>query len=467
MHTSSNRFVFISIASLITAILLLVLPTPRVTSAVGTGVDVHVDTTTDEYNGPDCSLRDAIQTINLGSNHGGCTRVNNLTAYDKVLLPSGTYMLTINGTNEDFDVTGDLDIRKSMTISETGVTSPTVTGNPDWDDRIFDVVTGTVTIKGLIISGGAISTTMHDIGGGGVLIEPGTSLIMNNSRVTSNFVNGYVTHGGGIYNHGTATLNNVMIDGNTAETGGGIENWDTGTATLSNVTLDGNTAAYGGGIENLGTVNATNVTLDGNSTDPLYGEGGGGIKNFGILILTNSTVSGNTAGMGGGIYNIFGTGTLVNVTLAGNSAITGGGLYHNANTGSDHLTVENTIGSSAQGANCYVDPGSATQITSSGYNLSSDATCAPYLNQSGDLNNTDPKLGPLANNGGPTPTHALLPGSPAINRIPLITNGCGTTITTDQRGFPRPWPTGGRCDIGAFEFQANNNVLLFLPFIKK
>lgn len=96
-------------------------------------------------------------------------------------------------------------------------------------------------------------------------------------------------------------------------------------------------------------------------------------------------------------------------------------------------------------------------ITSLGYNLEFGNTCV--FTATGDITSTNPLLGPLANNGGTTQTMALQAGSPAINRIPNGTNGCGTTITTDQRGFIRVGP----CDIGAFEYV----LRLFLPLILK
>ncbi|MCS7222228.1 MAG: choice-of-anchor Q domain-containing protein [Anaerolineae bacterium] len=95
-------------------------------------------------------------------------------------------------------------------------------------------------------------------------------------------------------------------------------------------------------------------------------------------------------------------------------------------------------------------------MTSQGHNLSDDATCAAWLTASGDLNHTDPRLGPLQDNGGPTPTHALLPGSPAINAGTNV--GCPPT---DQRGVPRP--QGPRCDIGAFE----RGFTVYLPLVMR
>jgi hypothetical protein len=114
------------------------------------------------------------------------------------------------------------------------------------------------------------------------------------------------------------------------------------------------------------------------------------------------------------------------------------------------MTLKNTIIASGQsGANCVVATGSFGSLLSSGYNLSSEGTCTPYLNQPTDLNNENPNLGPLADHGGPTLT--VLPNLPskAIDAIPNGTNGCGTTLTTDQRAAPRP--INGQCDIGAVE----------------
>ena len=102
------------------------------------------------------------------------------------------------------------------------------------------------------------------------------------------------------------------------------------------------------------------------------------------------------------------------------------------------------IVNSSAGGNCA---GLTQYLTDNGYNLSSDGTC--NLIPGTSLPNTNPNLGLLADNGGPTQTHALLTGSPAIDRIPSGANGCGTTITTDQRGVTRP--QGANCDSGAYE----------------
>src|SRR5262249_6109309 len=100
---------------------------------------------------------------------------------------------------------------------------------------------------------------------------------------------------------------------------------------------------------------------------------------------------------------------------------------------------------------------------SEGYNLSSDNSCTAFFTQTGDLNNANPQLGPLATNGGPTPTHLPKSGSPAIDAIPLGANGWGTSLTIDQRGAPRP--IHGKCDIGAVEAGAVL-PLLWLPLVR-
>ncbi len=307
----------------------------------------------------------------------------------------------------------------------------------------------TLTVNNSTLSGNSTG----NLGGG---IYNFSTLIVNDSTFSGNFAINF-DGGGGIYNSSTMTVNNTILSGNTAAKGGGITN--SGNATLTSVTLSGNTVtSIGGGIYNgAGTLTLNKSTVSGNSATN-FGGAGGGIFSFSILTVTNSTISGNSAtnsGHGGGI-DTGGVANLTDVTLSGNNANLGGGIL---SEGSFTLTVTlmNTIlAQGSVGGNCYKAGGAP--IESNGYNLSSDGSCTTYLNQTGDLNNTNPQLGPLSNNGGPTLMHALLPGSPAIDRIPFGTNGCGTTIPTDQRGAHRP--IGATCDVGAYEAG-----YLFLPLI--
>ena len=175
--------------------------------------------------------------------------------------------------------------------------------------------------------------------------------------------------------------------------------------------------------------------------------GGGIYIGGGTATISNSTLSGNRAssfGTGGGIAN-GGRLTINNSTISGNSAFRQGGGISAGNA-----TIQNSIFANNSGGNCN------GAVSSNGFNLSSDGTCT--FNGPGDLNKTNPKLGALQNNGGPTQTMALLPGSPAIDagNPSGCTDGSGHLLKTDQRGMPRPDPEdSGGCDMGAYESQSD------------
>jgi len=200
-------------------------------------------------------------------------------------------------------------------------------------------------------------------------------------------------------------------------------------ATIRGLTITGGSGGPGGGIRNEGELSVVNSTISGNSTDA----GGGGILSFGTLWVVNSTISGNMAGQGGGIYEVGGMLSVVNSTISRNSAPWGGGgvfVYQG------DATLHNTIvaGNEAQGADDNV---SGPLDPASSYNLLDG----------------NPVLGPLADNGGPTQTHALLPGSPAIE---AGDPDPADPPPTDQRGAERIVDGDGdgtaRMDIGAFEY---------------
>jgi hypothetical protein len=215
--------------------------------------------------------------------------------------------------------------------------------------------------------------------------------------------------------------------------------------------------SYGGAITNLnGTLTVADSTFFGNSS----GYVGGGLTNYcGTATVTNSTFSGNAStGPGGAVYNYCGTLTLVNTTISGNSSSASGAPEYAAAVYNiyAYLNLKNMIfANSGAAGNCFSYP-AAWPTTSYGHNLSDDTTCSGFLTAIGDLNNTPAGLDPngLQNNGGPTPTIALLSSSPAVDAIPVSpTNYCtdvnGNPITTDQSGILRP--QGPACDIGAFE----------------
>jgi len=237
----------------------------------------------------------------------------------------------------------------------------------------------------------------------------------------------------------TITISGFTIrNGHAGNAGGGIDNENNDTLVITNCIISGNTAGLGGGMFNGGPLTIGSTTVSGNSA-----ANGGGIYNSGggMATITNSTVSGNSAGEGGGIFNI-GVFAITNSTLSNNSASLAGGVFNN-----EVLQIGDTIlNMGASGANIS----NFGTVKSLGYNLSSDSG-GGALNAPGDQINTDPLLGPLQNNGGRTFTHALLPGSPAINTgNPTFT----PPPFNDQRGPGFNRVVNGRIDKGSFEVQA-------------
>jgi len=219
-----------------------------------------------------------------------------------------------------------------------------------------------------------------------------------------------------------------------------------GVLVLRNVTVsDGFAAQLGGGINNAGELTLDHVTVAGNKvggTGDSDGNGGGIFTSGPVLSLMNSTVSGNWAEFGGG--GIYSPGSasieLIHSTVAFNAAGHGGGGVepHSSSLSVTSTIIANNTGV-AGGEDCLLGAG-PTGMTL--MNLFSTASCFTDL-----AIVADPMLAPLADNGGPTPTHALLAGSPAIDAVP--TPGC-FLADVDQRYVVRP--QGWRCDLGAFEF---------------
>jgi|SRR5581483_7956566 len=293
-----------------------------------------------------------------------------------------------------------------------------------------------VTLSKLTIRNGKITTSLFSRRGGGGIFNTGT-LTVSNSTITANsvYAGTVVVYGGGVFNSGTLIISNSTLDGNSANAytfadadGGAVYN--AGTLTINGSTVSSNSAscspiidsghAHGGGVYNVGTLTINNSTINGNETRGFPGGTGGGIYSRGSLTINNTTLSGNYSSLFPG-DGIDGAASLQNSILASNS-----------------------------GGNC------SGTMTSNGYNLSDDNSCS--FNGPGDLNNTDPKLGPLQNNGGPTQTQALLSGSPAIDagNPSGCTDGSGNLLKTDQRGAPRPdREDSGGCDMGAYEKQTD------------
>ena len=265
-----------------------------------------------------------------------------------------------------------------------------------------------------------------------------------------------------------ALLNTVTITGpgaaSLAISGGNlfrVFDITAGTVTISGLTIRNGNNAAGAGLR-LAPGSTGNI-----STSMISNNTGDGILNNGTLLLSRSTVNDNAAG-GSGIHALLGISTtIVNSTISSNlgngilvaatsvlftmssSTVTGNAGAGLSNEGT--ATVNSTIFSGhTAGGNC-----AGTQpVTSSGYNLEDTNICV--FTNTGDLVDTNPLLGPLQSNGGPTFTHALTGG---IGASPAIDKGdpapCGTTLVVDQRGAARP--SGSACDIGAYERQPGAN----------
>jgi hypothetical protein len=363
---------------------------------------------------------------------------------DTLAIAAGTYTEPGITINKRLTLKGET---ADTTIVQAAATPGTAS------NRVFTIRSGvTVTLQDLTIRHGNRS---QDFSLGGGIYNRGTLTVFN-STISGNANAGAAGFGGGLHNDGTLTLTNCTVSGNFATSprdgyGGGLANF--GTLTLMNSTVSGNFASGGGGgIENSGTLTLTNSTVSGNSASSPHSGFGGGLDNFGTLTLMNSTVSGNSASAaGGGLYNDRRV-TLTASTVSGNSAPDGGGIANNIH--SVTLTAS-IVASNPIGRDCANFNGGS--ITSKGDNLDSDGSC--QLTTSSDLPGTDPLLGPLQDNGGPTLTQALLPGSPAIDVMPSGINGCGTTLFSDQRWQARPQPTGSPCDIGAYEVAVPGQAL--------
>ncbi len=438
---------------------------------------ITVDSTADDLGlGPNgnCTLREALRAANANLAVDGCAAGTvGVVATDTITLPAGTYLLTAAGRYEDQGLTGDLDVFDKVQITGAGA------GNTIIDaagiDRVFHLRGATIGIADLTIRGGSAVEHGPDAGeeqapmGGGVFVEFNATVTLTAVAIQDNAA----LDGGGIQNlGGTIDVVRSTITGNLAELdltftdfesgfSAGIGNdGPTATVHLTDSTIGNNTARLGGGgVSNAffglgGSMTIAGSTIHGNSALGAAASGfpwpptGGaaGVLNDGPMTITNSTISGNVASpftvpsSGGGIITggdtavaIF---TMTNSTVTGNQSSSATALLVNTGT----VTLANSL---LQGSCGFLG---ATTMTSLGGNLESPANGCRLNLASDQVNVADPKLGPLAANGGPTATHALLTGSPALDKA--LASNCPAT---DQRGTARPQPAGGKCDVGAYE----------------
>jgi beta-glucanase (GH16 family) len=333
-------------------------------------------------------------------------------------------------------------------------------GTIDFDPALaggtITLTSGPLLVSGKILTIDGSGAPGLTISGGGVdrvfIIDPGATA--NISYLT--IADGYGWQlAGGILNNGTLSLDHITVSGNTMETdagdfwqgGGGVYNGEGATFDLIDSSVVNNTADWsGGGVYSFFNTTSTIVrsTISGN----VSGDVGGGIRSLGNAEIINSTISGNeaTGWYGGALFVTDGEVNLTNVTVAENISPAWApadvfvGTFTDA---SATLTLVNSIVASAQD-NCFFAPWGSGVVTlaTNHNNVLTDATC---FGGASDLIVADAGLGSLADNGGPTPTHALMAGSPAID-------AADDTVcpAADQRGVTRPQGSG--CDVGAYEF---------------
>jgi hypothetical protein len=448
-----------------------------------------------------CTLVDAITAANTDTATGGCPAGSGA---DTILLPAGSTQTLTEVNNSTYGPTGLPVISSVITIAGQGSTIARDPEAPEFRLMAVDSL-GNLTLQETTVSGGLSST----YNGGGVA-NYGTLTVMH-STIASNTAVSYCPYeigcyggrGGGVHSSGPLTVTTSTITGNVAAYGGGVHSsgpltvttstitgnttygrvliaggggvYSSGPCTVTTSTIMGNAASYGGGVVNRGPCVVTTSTIVGNST---FGGVGGGVVNAGTLTVRTSTITGNTAAAsGGGVVND-GTLTMLNSTITGNVAedgvgVVGGGVWNAFSYGT--LTLARTL---VSGNTATTGPEIANDgtVLADNHNLFGvDGTAGvegftpgatdivpPAGTQLADILNPT-----LAFNGGPTQTHALVPGSPAIDAGGTdCADATGDSLATDQRGRPRVVDGNSdgipACDIGAVEFFPMVNALVAL-----
>jgi CSLREA domain-containing protein len=419
---------------------------------------IAVDTTSDAMAADGhCSLREAITAANTdnfpepGPNE--CPRGDGA---DTITLGPGSFEFALSGADDDFNNTGDLDIAGPTTITGAGALLTTIDAKQL--DRVFDILSGaSLSLSGVTVTGGRAPDGLNGATAG-----------------ASGFAG---EDGGGIHNQGAVTLTDCVVTGNRTGNGGAGAS---ATGSGGGLGTSGGAGGFaqggaggaggaGGGLWNNGSMTLTRVVVSSNAT----GDGGnGGVSKGGAGGASATTGAGGDGGTGrggpggrpgqGGAVSAAGNTTLLHATLTGNlTGLRGSGGAGTAgdagsNGGNPGGAIDGADGLPGDGGAIFVYMGMKVTLTNSLASLNGGPACSGTVDD-GRYNifngegacpgaRTDPKLGPLADNGGLTQTRAPLPGSPAIDLEPASGAGCSAT---DQRGAARPG--GSACDAGAYE----------------
>lgn len=354
---------------------------------------------------PGYSLRQALNAANED------------TQTDVINIPEGIYTLNMSGPDEDNNIDGDLDIKNSVFIVGKGPEKTFIDGSSL--TRVLHIVQAGVSVGlvNLTIQNGMVTNTHNQPHGAGILNKATLSLynvgIKNNTNAADNNL------GGGIYNDGVLTITNATISGNQALSGGAIYTNNSSETNIERSLLANNQASKGSAVES-----------------------------YGNLQVQNTTVHGNLAFFGSTIHLAFGTADISFCTVTNNSS---GFSSAALEWGLASLTLRQTILTANQPADS-IKRNCSNKIADATYNLEDANTCG--FSTATNLINTDPKLGPLQDNGGPTQTRALAADSPAIDYVRV-----NTGVIVDQRGFTRP--VGPWADIGAYEYERDVSTFCF------
>lgn len=503
---SSAPYLSASVAALILGGAIFV-PAPAVA-----GATIDVTTFADASAGDGrCSLREAVRAADLDRPVDACPSGRRA---DTIRLRAGTYRLEHKGSNEDASLTGDLDITADLTIQGLS-RSRTVIDAAGLDDRVLDVLgTTRLELSNLTVRHGGVYEYGHGRSEGGGIASTG-ELVLRHVAVIDNWATG---DGGGIASSGRLTMSDCRVAWNTSgpnRGGGGI--WTTGTASVSHSVIEDNRSIDGDGAAGIaaeGPLTLATSIVRRNAGAGEWTPGGvsthgglirdttiadnraGGLGTGGVVLkdgatLLRSTVSGNVGGAESGaggvlvidseitdstisgnrggsaidngmlsptaagvlsIRSLIRASTITDNTSTAQDGTPAGGLYADIGTHLRGTIVAGNRGPARGGQDC------AGTVVSDGFVLVADTAGCTIRSRSTDVLRRDPRLGSLADNGGPTRTHALRAGSPAIDAWPVLR---GTTRTgcpaTDQRGVRRPAAGAGhdplRCDIGSVEMR--------------